>query len=158
MRVAAPRPSTTTPHPARQPNAATLPRRIRRLHRSGDRRITQQTKPSAMPAVRQDDPLPQQELAKLPAPCSHSNRTIHGPHPLSASNISSARIVTTHVAGSTPFGSARSVQTLPQVLPPLRGCAGDHHDALTGMMSCSCIQSITQSTPAKVWPYPKGYA
>jgi hypothetical protein len=26
------------------------------------------------------------------------------------------------------------------------------------MMSCSCIQSITQSTPAKVWPYPKGYA
>ena len=25
------------------------------------------------------------------------------------------------------------------------------------MTSCSCIQSITQSAPAKVWPCPKGY-
>src|SRR5580704_14929107 len=25
------------------------------------------------------------------------------------------------------------------------------------MTSCSCIQSTTKSTPAKVWPSPKGY-
>src|SRR5580704_9142131 len=156
MRVAAPRPSTTTPHPERQSDAATLSHRIRRLHRSDDRPIARQTKPSAVPAVQQADPLHQQELAIPLAPCSYSDRTSHGTHP-SASNISSARIAITHAAGSTPFGSARSAQTMPQVLPPLRGSAGDHKDALTGMTSCSCIQSTTKSTPAKVWPSPKGY-
>src|SRR5450432_3316221 len=101
MRVAAPRPSTTTLLPARLSDAATLLHQIRCIHLSGDRRIARQTKPSAMPPVQQADPLLLQQSATMLARCTHADRTSQGPHPPSASNIFSTRIAITHAGGST---------------------------------------------------------
>ena len=158
MRVAAPRPSTAAPRPARQSVAAVSPHRILRLRRSGDHRIAQRTTPWDQLHSRPAGPPVPPGSAKLLATAAQSAPTDACPGPPCACNICSATLKTARAAGSTPPATASSFQMLQPVLPPLRGCAGDEHAPQTRMIGSSCIQSIMRSIPAKVWPCPNGYA